>query len=133
MQLRLIGEGNTFLMPWRPPGRQGGKVLRNGLGSVYCHVPMMTEKGGWDYITLAPTTEVEPCDPQRYKDQGFGEKGHAGRMVNRSSVESPVSIVHRLCSEMRGAPRDEIVKAAVDLGVNISTAKTQYYAWKKLQ
>lgn len=133
VQLKEIPEGQAFRMPWRPPGKQVGKVIRHGSGSTYVHVPVNSDEGGWDYSNFALSSLVEPCELTSYGNQSFGEKGGSGRMLNRSTVEKPVDIVHRLCREMRTSTRDEIVKAAMDLGVNISTAKTQYYAWKKLQ
>lgn len=51
----------------------------------------------------------------------------------RSSVESPVAVVWRVANEMVGASRKEVIAACVALGVNPSTAATQYHKWGKAQ
>lgn len=53
--------------------------------------------------------------------------------VNRahSTIEKPVAVVHRLFREMPGATRKQVIDAAVALGVNIHTAKTQYQVASK--
>lgn len=50
-----------------------------------------------------------------------------------STVEKPVARVHRICAEMVGAPRKEVIARCVAEGVNIHTAKTQYQVWNKRQ
>lgn len=132
-----IGEGNTYIMPWRPPGIRAGKVERIGNGSVVVHQPK-NDGTGWEDrgYAIARNTMVEPCDPEEYLIQGFGKGGRRTR--NRSTVRKPVDVVWELCDEMIGRgnkptveDRDKMVAAAVEQGVNVSTAKTQYYAWRK--
>lgn len=131
VQVKDIPVGGAFLMTWRPEEAQAGKVIGVSWGSVRVHIPKQKDDTWeWDYTNIAGSTLVEPCDLSRYTSQGFGATG-SSRLENRSKVESPVELVHRLCDEMDGATRDEIVKAAVDQGVNINTAKTQFYAWRK--
>ncbi len=135
MSLTTLGEmedGDHFILPGRPPGVNAGKLLYNGLGSSSVHVPRH-EGDGWETITVSLGTQVEPCDPEFYNQQGYGKKGTGGRVRNRSEVKSPVKIVWAMCREMTGATRDEIVDACLKEGVNISTARTQYYKWRKGQ
>ncbi len=49
----------------------------------------------------------------------------------KSAIESPVAVVWRLASEMVGATRKDVIAACVALGVNASTAATQYHKWGK--
>lgn len=129
--LSTIPENSAFLMPWRPRGMDTGKVIRQGPGSVHVHIPKV-EGDGWERTHIAPATQVVPATLERYHNQGLGEGGVGGRVIlNRSVAESPVQVVHKLCEEMPNASRDEIVKAAVAKGVNINTAKTQFYAWRR--
>lgn len=133
MTLTTLGEmqdGDHFLLPGRKPGVAAGKLIRIGLGSASVHIPKVDGEG-WDSITIALGTQVEPCSPELYNQQGYGEKGTGGRVRNRSEVKRPVDIVWGMCRDMPGATRNEIVDACVALGVNINTARTQYYKWRK--
>lgn len=57
-----------------------------------------------------------------------------GAARQRSSVEGPVGIVWDLCIEFGASlSRKEIIAKAVEMGVNINTAKTQYSVWKGTQ
>lgn len=47
----------------------------------------------------------------------------------RSEIESPVAVVWRVTGEMVGKARGEVIAACVALGVNKSTASTQFYKW----
>lgn len=130
-QLSTLEAGSTFRCDWRPAGKNVGKVLRQGTGSTLVRVQVIKEDGaeGWEDITWAPTTEVELIDAQEYHEERGGDR-------NRSTVESPVALVHRLCEELsKQYPLRElashVVQLATDQGVNISTAKTQFYAWRK--
>lgn len=42
----------------------------------------------------------------------------------------PVAIVRRICNELAGHPRRDIIEACVRAGVKWSTAATQYQKWK---
>ena len=46
-----------------------------------------------------------------------------------SEVESPVRVVWRIASEMKGKDRKEVIAACIAAGVNKSTASTQFYKW----
>ena len=131
VMLRDIPEGSPFRADWRKPGADVGKVLWHGRGSTLVKVPRY-EGDGWEEITWAHTTEVEPVDDTVFTGFSIG-----GAPRNRSMAENPCELVHRLCREMIGTPdkvtketREAVIKTATDQGVNISTAKTQFYHWK---
>lgn len=134
--LGSLVEGDTFIYPWRPYGQRAGRVERVGLGSVTVHVPRH-EGNGWERTSVSHSTEVSPCVAEEYHEQSFGEG--SSRSANRSKVRKPTEVVWALCDEMFNAVegkittamRDEMVKRAIADGVNGSTAKTQYYRWKK--
>jgi hypothetical protein len=130
-----LAEGDTFIYPWRPYGQRAGRVERVGLGSVSVHVARH-EGDGWERTAIAHSTQVSPCPAEEYHEQSFGEG--SSRVANRSQVRKPTEVVWAICDEMFAdvdtlttAMRDEMVKRAIADGVNESTAKTQYYRWKK--
>lgn len=120
-----LPEGSAFRMPWRKEGRNYGSVILTGRCSARVHIPR-AEGDGWEDTYWAPTTRVEPTDPENVR-QLIAGKGADTR--NRSAVESPVALVWRLCEEL-GGDRTKVIPAATAQGVNISTAKTQFYAWR---
>ena len=126
MQLHELEPGQAFIMPWRPRGAHVGRVLSVGLGSATVHVPK-TEDGTWERTNWALATEIVPCSEEDFHAI-HGTTG--GRMMNRSKVESPVEIVWAVCDEL-GDDRDAVVAECVRRGVNINTAKTQFYKWRK--
>lgn len=130
VDIASLPEGSTFRCPWRRPGADVGKILRIGPGSIHVHAANQ-EGTGWETSHWSPSTAVEPCPEELYHRQSFGTG--AGRLRNRSDAESPVQTVHRICDEMEGADRKDVIAACVEAGVNINTAKTQYYHWKKNQ
>jgi hypothetical protein len=117
--------GDSFLCPWREEGRNIGKILWKGIGSCQVKVPTL-DGGSWETTQWALGTGVIPTTPDQMMVQSIGKTDR-----NRSAVESPVSRVHAMCEKMRGSTRDEIVAACVAEGINISTARTQYYVWRK--
>ncbi len=133
MTLTTLGEmqdGQHFILPGRKPGVNAGRLIHIGLGSASVHIPRH-EGDGWESLTVSLGTQVELCDPELYNQQGYGAKGTGGRVRNRSEVKKPVEIVWAMCRSMPGATRDQIVDACINEGVNISTARTQYYKWRK--
>lgn len=48
---------------------------------------------------------------------------------NKSSVEHPVVFVWDLCNSMLESRRKDVIEAAVQKGVNVYTARTQYQLW----
>ena len=66
-----------------------------------------------------PTTRIQPT-----VNSLVANRAH-------STIEKPVAVVHRLYAEMPGASRKAVIDAAVALGVNIHTAKTQYQVASK--
>ena len=132
-----LPEGATYIMPWRAPGIQAGRVVYVGRGSITVHQPKH-EGDGWERTAVAQDTQVLTCDPEEYETQGFGTEGAGGRVRNKSTVRKPVDIVWALCDDIIGRgntptveDRNKMVAAAIEEGVNISTARTQYYAWRK--
>lgn len=126
-RLASLEIGTAFIAPWRPDGRNVGELVYKGLGSCTVRIPD-SEGMGWDRTTWAHGTEVIPTDRAALNEQHLGNEDR-----NRSSADSPVETVHALCDQMKGATRDEIISACVAKGVNINTAKTQYYAWRRKQ
>ena len=49
----------------------------------------------------------------------------------KSEVKNPVKLVWDLCFEQPKAKRKDIVSRAIDLGVSLNTARTQYQYWRK--
>lgn len=54
---------------------------------------------------------------------------HAKR--KKSSVTSPVAMVWDICCNNTGAKRKDIIDMAVNAGIAINTAKSQYQAWRQ--
>jgi hypothetical protein len=130
VQLSDLAPGSAFVMPWRGD-RNIGELVDIGAGSVGVRVPKSKEgeaAATWDFERWAASTRVIPTTREALNTQVIGSTNRA-----KSAAESPVELVHRLCSEMKGKTRDEIVTACVAQGVNINTARTQYYAWRKIQ
>lgn len=71
---------------------------------------------------------VQPLEPALWRD------ANAPSPVRpRSTVESPVKVVWRVAGEMIGAARKDVIAACIALGVDKSTASTQFYKWGKAQ
>ena len=51
----------------------------------------------------------------------------------RSAVGGSVSMVWEIADAMKSSPRSEVIAACIAKGININTAKTQYYKWSKEQ
>lgn len=77
----------------------------------------------FDIRTKGDRFELRDLDRPLYND--------AAR--EKSTVEGAVGIVWDLCAEMipTGAKRRDIVAKAVELGVALNTAKTQYQYYRK--
>ena len=122
------GADGTFTCPWKEEGKNAGIVLRSGVGSVQVRVANQ-EGDGWDTTHWSRDTQVTPVPAEVYRAQGFGKADER----NRSSVESPVKMVHRICTELaeQGKDRKAMIEECVKQGINENTAKTQYYAWRK--
>lgn len=62
------------------------------------------------------------------------EKGvalHDASQRIKSDVENPVKLVWDLCFKHPKAKRRDIVTKAIEAGVSLNTAKTQYQYWRK--
>lgn len=70
---------------------------------------------------------VQPLDAALWRDPAALSRPARAK----SAIESPVAVVWRLASEMVGATRKEVIAACVALGVNPSTAATQFHKWGK--
>jgi hypothetical protein len=79
----------------------------------------------------APAPEAPTAEAPAPVKTGPGRPKADIPQVKKSTAEKPVQIVWRLCEEMKGASRSEVVKACVAAGVATGTARTQYQAWKK--
>ena len=126
--LQSLEQGQAFRLPWRKAGTDCGRLLYAGQGSAYVRIPH-PDGDGWEETHIALNTEVEPVETQEYLTQAAGSPDKDTR--ERSTVEKPVKLVHRLCDEMEGASRNEIIAACMEQGVNRNTALTQYYAWRR--
>lgn len=54
----------------------------------------------------------------------------ADREDDEHATEGPVAIARRICDELAGHPRRDIIEACARAGVKRSTAATQYQKWK---
>ncbi len=115
------------MIPWRAEGRNVGELLDIGSGSVSVRVPQH-DGDGWETTRWSREAPVELTE----RKQLFAQQNVASDR-NRSLVENPVERVWAVCNEMRSAKRDDIIAKCVAEGINFSTAKTQYYAWRKSQ
>lgn len=62
------------------------------------------------------------------------EKGSAlydASLRVKSEVDSPVKLVWDLCFNHPNAKRRDIVAMAIEAGVSLNTARTQYQYWRK--
>ena len=125
VSIDTLEPGQHFRMPWRPEGANYGTLKYVGPGG--CDVLGPDQDGESKGMRWARGTQVIPVTEQEY----MAHRSVAAESDRaRSAVESPVALVHRLCEEHKGN-RDKVIAAAVAAGVNISTAKTQFYAWRK--
>lgn len=125
--LATLPEGSYFEAPWRKEGQRFGHLQHVGDASCRVRIPY---EDGWDVTQWSSGTEVLPATQDQFLRQGNTGTSD-GSPRQHSAIENPVQIVHALCDEMEGSPRDTIIAACVERGVNINTAKTQYYAWRK--
>lgn len=60
-----------------------------------------------------------------------GSALHDASQRIKSEVKNPVKLVWDLCFSQPKAKRRDIVNAAIEKGVSMNTAKTQYQYWRK--
>jgi hypothetical protein len=53
--------------------------------------------------------------------------------LDKSSIPSPVKVVHDIANNMPGARRKDVIAACVAQGVALNTARTQYQVWFRNQ
>lgn len=129
VSLASLPEGSYFEMPWRKKYKFGEFIYGS---ETSCYVSVgHGETGVLEKTNFSPASPVLPATKEQYLADRSGNED--GKPRERSEVESPVKLVHRLCNEMEGAERKDVIAACVEAGVNPSTAKTQYYHWKKTQ
>lgn len=127
LQLKDLAPNQPFLMPWRKRGKHIGRLLSKGLGSATVHLPK--RDGTWERTNIALETQIEEATEEMFASV-YGGSSNGGTR-NRSSNESPVQTVWDLCDENPTATRDEIIARAIEKGVNVNTARTQYYKWRR--
>lgn len=87
---------------------------------------------------------IEPLTPELFEKpraSSAANGGHAATPTKqgesgtraKSEVVGPVKTVWRICDEMKGKPRPEIMAACIAAGVNKATASTQIFRWQKAQ
>ena len=102
------------------------------VGEAGCSVRIPKQDGSGfesDGFSISSGTEVVPASREMFLTQRLGGDDASPR--ERSEVESPVKVVHRICDELGGKNRDAIIAKCLEEGVNINTAKTQFYRWRK--
>lgn len=117
-----------FKLPWRKEGSNFGFLKRISDGGCSVKIPK-PDGPGYDEYSISRNTPAILATEHDYLTQRQEDANATPRA--RSDVESPVAVVHRICDELEGHHRDEIVQACIDQGVNPNTAKTQYYVWRK--
>lgn len=133
VKLSSLQPGDAFIAPWRNPEIAVGEIRDIGKGSVGVHVPVL-EGEGWEDTRWALGTMVVPTTRDRLNGQSIGTRNR-----NRSKTDSPVERVHAICDELlaiaqqRKQPlkRDDVIAKCLEEGINVNTAKTQFYAWRK--
>lgn len=129
VKLGTLEVGSAFIADWRPEGRNIGEVVDRGVGSVTVRIPE-SDGSGWERTPWSHGTDVIPTTREALNSQSLGSSGEAR---NRSTADNPVERVHQICAELGVAKRDEIWARCVAEGININTAKTQYYVYRKKQ
>lgn len=78
---------------------------------------------------------IEPITPSLFepeKQRATGDTVSAARIERaKSTAESPVKIVWDICARLGNPSKEQVVAEAAALGVNPSTAGTQFYKWRK--
>jgi hypothetical protein len=99
------------------------------------HMPML-EKYEADYqakyeaeqaALVAKTAEINATVEEKAKLPAY--KVLARMSGSTSTVAKPVEIVHSFCDQNAHLSRKEAVAALVEMGINYSTARTQYQKW----
>lgn len=60
-----------------------------------------------------------------------GDPLHNAELRVRSVIQNPVKVVWDLCFKHPKAKRRDIVTMAIEAGVSLNTAKTQYQYWRR--
>lgn len=88
-------------------------------------------------VVTCPLHEANPSIPAAFTIEPLDASTWANPATAyqrpKSQIASPVKVVWAKATEMIGATRAEVIAACVALGVDKSTAATQYYKWGKAQ
>jgi hypothetical protein len=133
VKLGSLPVGTAFIADWRPEGRNVGELTDLGTGSAGVHIPQ-SDGSGWETTRWSLGTDVIPVDRELFNTQQVG-----GSERNKSKVDSPVERVWAICDSFNvlgpkgkhTVDRAKVMEKALAEGINASTAKTQFYAWRK--
>lgn len=78
--------------------------------------------------------QIVPLENGRFELRDLDRPIYNGSKRARSKVDGPVSVMwDLLCACGQRLSRKEVIAKAVDAGVNINTARTQYTIWKNTE
>ena len=78
--------------------------------------------------------DVVPNDNGRFELRDLSRPLYNNAARVKSTVKGPVAIVWDLCIEHgKSQPRKNIVAMAIEAGVSINTAKSQYQSWRRAE
>lgn len=75
--------------------------------------------------------EFVPLPDGRVAVREKGSALHDASQRIKSEVQNPVKLVWDLCFKHPKAKRRDIVNRAIEAGVSVNTAKSQYQYWRK--
>lgn len=119
----VIMDGATLHQVLSGPDEAGNYIIQGPEG------PWLI---GIDRIALAPAALKVPAPAPEKRKRYESKTDPTSNYHNcvRSTCEKPIATVRRICGEMAGKERKEILAACIKAGVNPSTAATQYSLWK---
>lgn len=79
---------------------------------------------------LKKPTIIKLEDDKMLVRETKGDPLHNAELRVKSSVSNPVKLVWDLCFKHPKAKRRDIVTMAIEAGVSLNTAKTQYQYWR---
>lgn len=80
---------------------------------------------------LKKPTIIKLADDKLIVRETKGDPLHNADQRVKSAIEHPVKMVWDLCFKHPKAKRRDIVTMAIEAGVSLNTAKTQYQYWRK--
>lgn len=100
-------------------GSKQRELFTKELADIYAKLTGDTDRQFKD-LSEAKEAVIQEVTKDYFADQEDDE--HA--------TEGPVAIARRICDELAGHPRRDIIEACARAGVKRSTAATQYQKWK---